>query len=360
MRRVVVALPLFVIAAAAAAQDVPVFSGGIEVVRVDVSVLRDGEPVLGLRAEDFEVRDNGVRQSVEIVGDAVPGGRSDKQVDVVLALDVSDSVRGEPLEQLKAAARALVDMLRPDDSFSLLTFSSRVKLAVSPADSRERAHEVIDATQAGLVTSLYDAVFAAVVTADASRGRSLVLVLSDGEDHGSWLKPGRVLHAAEGSDLVVHVVRTGAVSGESPFLAELATATGGGQWRADYGELRAVLQKALEEFRSRYTLSYERKGEAKPGWHAFDVRVKRSGVKVRARKGYMEEDRSRPVTRQTTLPTSSATSTAPRVSSATPTGRPKASPFSVTNPASRSTGTPCARCGHGQGARAHVSAPGAL
>lgn len=288
MRRAALVLLLSLTAAAAAAQDVPVFSSGIEVVRVDVSVLRDGAPVLGLRAEDFEVRDNGMRQAVEIVGDAVPGGDVDKQVDVVLALDVSDSVRGEPLHQLKAAARALVDMLRPEDSFSLLTFSSRVKLAVSPGDSRERAHEVIEATQAGLVTSLYDAVFAAVVTADASRGRSLVLVLSDGEDHGSWLKAERVVRAAEGSDLVVHVVRTTSSSGESAFLAELATATGGGQWRADYGELRFVLQKALDEFRSRYTLSYERK-DSQPGWHAFDVRVKRSGVKVRARKGYMEE-----------------------------------------------------------------------
>src|SRR5688500_7524448 len=47
-----------------------------------------------------------------------------------------------------------------------------------------------------------------------------------------------------------------------------------------------------------------------------------------------------PVTRQMVLPTSSATSSAPRPSMATPTGRPIASPFSRTNPVSRSTGMP--------------------
>jgi VWFA-related protein len=278
-------------AAVASAQDVPVFSSGVEVVRVDVSVLRDGKLVEGLQASDFEVRDNGVLQAVEIVGDprGTTGGVS-KPVDVVLALDVSDSVNGEPLKQLKAAAHALVDVLRPEDSFSLLTFSSRVRLTVSPADSRARAHEVIEATQAQLTTSLYDAAFAAVATADASRGRPLALVLSDGKDHGSWLEPERVLRAAEGSELVVDVVFTRQADGEQDFLRGLAATTGGEEWRADYGQLRDVLLKALEEFRSRYTLRYERQGVRRAGWHEFGVRVRRPGVKVRARSGYAEEE----------------------------------------------------------------------
>ncbi len=292
MRRAPGALVLCVAAAVASGQDIPVFPSAVEVVRVDVSVLRDGKLVDGLHAGDFEVRDNGVPQMVEIVGDPRGGaGGARKPADVVLALDVSDSVKGEPLEQLKAAARAFVALLRPEDSFSLLTFSSRVQLAVTPADSRERVHEVIEATRAQLTTSLYDAAFAAVVTADARRGRPLALVLSDGQDHGSWLKPEQVLHAAEGSELVVHAVLTRQTDGEPAFLRDLAATTGGEVWRADYGQLQDVLSKALEEFRSRYTLRYERRGVARAGWHVFDVRVRRPGVRVRARSGYAEQDR---------------------------------------------------------------------
>ncbi len=292
MRRAAGVWILWVTATVVPAQDVPVFSSRIEVVRVDVSVLRDGKLVEGLQAGDFEVRDNGVLQNVEVVGDprgAAGGGG--KPADVVLALDLSDSVRGEPLEQLKAAAGAFVDILRPEDSFSLLTFSSRVQLAVSPADSRARVHEVIEATRAHLTTSLCDAAFAAVVMADASRGRPLALILSDGQDHGSWLKPEQVLRAAEGSELVVHVVLTGQTGSEPAFLRDLAATTGGEVWRAEYGQLQGVLSKALEEFRSRYTLRYERRGVAQAGWHEFDIRVRRSGVRVRARRGYAEEDR---------------------------------------------------------------------
>ncbi len=46
------------------------------------------------------------------------------------------------------------------------------------------------------------------------------------------------------------------------------------------------------------------------------------------------------VTRQTTLPTSSATKIAPERSTATPTGRPRALPSSSRNPVSRSSGAP--------------------
>src|SRR3546814_15822738 len=45
-------------------------------------------------------------------------------------------------------------------------------------------------------------------------------------------------------------------------------------------------------------------------------------------------------TRQTTLPTSSATSRAPVLSTTTPTGRPKECPSSPTNPVNTSSGAP--------------------
>ncbi len=270
------------------AQDIPVFSSGTEVVRVDVAVLRDGRPVPGLQPADFEVRDNGVVQAVEVVSDS--GGGPGKPIDAVLALDVSDSVRGERLSQLKAAAHAFVDMLRPEDSFALLTFSTGVRLAVSPSDSRARAHEVIEATRAQLTTALYDAAFAAIVVPDPSRGRPLALVLSDGEDRGSWLKGDQVLRAAEGSELVVHVVFTRPTGSQPAFLSDLAATTGGQQWRADYGQLREVLLSAVEEFRSRYSLRYERKGVKRAGWHDLEIRVRRPGLKVRSRSGYVEED----------------------------------------------------------------------
>jgi len=78
-------------------------------------------------------------------------------------------------------------MLRPEDALSLLAFSGRVQLAVSPVDSRERAHEVIEGDPGADHDLPVDASYAAVVAADSTRGRPLALIFSDGEDQGSWL-----------------------------------------------------------------------------------------------------------------------------------------------------------------------------
>ncbi len=263
-------------------QEPLVFSASIEVVRVDVSVSRDGQPVEGLTPADFRVRDNGVPQTVEIVGGV------DKAVDAVLALDVSSSVAGPPLRHLKAAAHAFVDVLEPQDKLSLLTFSDRLQLRASPADSRQHAHEVIDATEAQLTTALYDATYAALTATDATRGRPLVLIFSDGQDVGSWLAPEQVLRVAEESELVVHAVLNRKEGSEVPFLRQLVASTGGQEWRADFVELRSVLLRALAEFRSRYTLQYERQGATAEGWHKIEVDVRVPGVKVRARRGYRQ------------------------------------------------------------------------
>ena len=263
-------------------QDLPVFSSSIEVVRVDVSVTRDGRPGRGLTAADFAVRDDGVLQAVEIVGGV------DKPIDAVLALDVSSCVAGQRLQQLKTAAHALVDVLRPEDAVTLLTFSDRIQLRVSPTDSRERAHEIIDRTEAQLTTALYDATYAALTTTDPARGRPLVLIFSDGQDVGSWLKPEQVLRVAEASELVVHAVLSRREGTEVVFMRDLVASTGGHEWRADFDELKDVMLRALDEFRSRYTLQYERRRGTGDGWHKLQVRVNAPVAEVRARSGYWQ------------------------------------------------------------------------
>lgn len=287
MRCGALVLGLTLSAALAHGRDVPVFPGSIELVRLDVSVTRDGEPVKGLRARDFEVRDQGVLQSVELVGS------EEKKVHVVLALDTSRSLHGPPLANLKTGAHALVDVLHADDALSLLTFSDRIQLRASADEPRERAHALIDATQARLTTSLVDASFAALLMADPTRGRPLVLIFSDGQDVGSWLTPEQALLVARSSELVVHAVVSAREGAQTAFLRELTSATGGGVWQAEHRELKEVLLRALEEFRNRYTLQYAASGEAHAGWHKIDVRLTHGAGTIRARKGYWRQ-RPRP------------------------------------------------------------------
>jgi VWFA-related protein len=250
-------------------------------VRLDVAVTRKGRAVKGLTGRDFEVRDNGVLQQVEVVGHV------EKPVHAVLALDNSSSLAGDPLERLKVAARSVLDVLRPDDAVSLLTFSSRLELKAHPGAPRERVRAAIEATEARLTTSLYDATFAALTMADPALGRPVVLIFTDGQDVGSWLRPEPVLDVARSADLVSHAVVSGQEKTDTSFLEELARATGGDVWKVEHLELEEAFLRALEEFRSRYTLQYAAGSDGRQTWHEIDVRVRVKGAKVRVREGYL-------------------------------------------------------------------------
>ena len=101
--------------------QIPAFRSAVDVVRLDVSVLRNGNPVRGLTAADFVVTDNGVQQVVDsVVVDQLP-------LSVQLVLDASGSVVGNRLTHLLAAADGLVAALRPGESAGLLIFSHRLR-----------------------------------------------------------------------------------------------------------------------------------------------------------------------------------------------------------------------------------------
>ena len=90
--------------------------------RVDVAVTDGRNPVAGLNAPDFELRDNGVLQTIDVVETGtVP-------INAVLALDTSASTTGKRQKDLVAASEALLDGLKPADRAGLTTFSH----AVSP------------------------------------------------------------------------------------------------------------------------------------------------------------------------------------------------------------------------------------
>ena len=299
MSRAPLVLAVAFVAATALAQQPPRFATEVRQVELDVSVTRDNGPVAGLRAEDFEVKDSGVLQSVEVVEHARA------RVHAILLLDTSGSVAGEKLQQLTQAARAFVEGLAPEDAVTLLAFSYRVLLLGEPAGTPESAAAALSRLRAGGTTALIDAAAAATALADPRRGRPLVLVFSDGDDRVSFLTERHALDAARHSEAVFHAVgfapaRAGArermgalpsqrlqLEGSPGFLEHLTEATGGRLWFANTPQdLGGAFRSVLEEVRERYLLRYEPVGIPAAGWHPLEVHVRGKGLVVRCRPGY--------------------------------------------------------------------------
>jgi Ca-activated chloride channel family protein len=256
------------------------FSSKLEAIRVDALVTDRGGVIRGLQPADFEVRDNGVVQTVDLVSfQQIP-------LNVILALDTSASVSGERLDDLQKASRALLGRLTNDDKAALLTFSHIVMLRQRLTPNLALVRTSLDEVQPVGETSLVDGTHAATLLAGDDGGRNLLIVFSDGLDTASWLAPERVLASARRADIVVYAASSRDAE-DSRFLDDLGKLTGGGLIRiASTKDLSATFLRILDEFRNRYLLSYSPAGVARGGWHRLDVRLKNRRASIRARAGY--------------------------------------------------------------------------
>lgn len=253
------------------------FRGGVDLVEVDVSVMRGSVPVADLTVDNFLVADNGVRQEVT-------AAKLDLPLRVTLVLDVSESVSGERLSGLIKASNGLVNALKAEDQASLVTFSHRAHLQVPMTASFDALRGALMSLSASGATALRDAVYLAMTAQGHEGARRLLLVFSDGADTASWLADAQVIEAARRSSVVIHVVRFGI----EEFLDRLANVTGGRTWPAGSNrQLEELFTRALNEMRARYVLTYSVRAPNKPGWHKIQVGLRNARGDVTARPGYM-------------------------------------------------------------------------
>ncbi len=289
----------------------PVFGARVESVYVDAFVTKDGLAVRGLTASDFELKDEGVVQEVELVtSDQLP-------LVAVLAFDASGSVAGPKLAALQAAGGAFLDGLKPQDQAALLTFNEEVRWAGDPTADKQRVKLALGSIQSRGGTAVMDGLYTAV-TLPTSKARSLIVLFSDGEDNLSWLDDKQVKAVVERSNALVHVV--GIVPGVGPgpelsataapqaglrqaqavpqgasnvepihnrTLRQIAEATGGRFWpSASPDRLRETFAAIAEAMSHRYVLRFEPPSGRKPGWHRLELKLRGKPGRIEARRGY--------------------------------------------------------------------------
>ena len=288
--------------APAAAQAPPVFGARVESVFVDVFVTQGGRSLLGLDASNFELKEDGVAQDVELVGlDTVP-------VQALLVFDTSGSVTGERLASLRQAGAAFLDGLRPRDEAGLIGFNEEIRWHARPTTDRDALRRSLAGLRGAGATAVRDALFAAI-TLPSTRSRVLVVLFTDGEDNMSWLGERELRTAAERANALVQVVgvrvaetvpRRSAERGSSYLapagapepvhvraLRQVAEATGGRYWEAEsYERLARAFSAIVEAMNARYVLRYEPRVPRRAGWHRIEVRLKGARGDIHARRGY--------------------------------------------------------------------------
>ncbi len=212
------------IAASAAAQQLPRFKSGIDVINVDVTVTdQDGRFVPGLRQQDFALYEDGVAQPItNFTNVRVP-------VSLGILLDTSLSMSGDRLERARDALdRFLSDLNDPSDEFFLYRFSDRPVLVESWTHDRNLLRRDLARVPAEGATSLYDAVAEALplIKTGSNRKKALVII-SDGNDTASQAKLTDVERLIKESEVLVYAVGIGGTDDLHPWWRDRRWGRGG-------------------------------------------------------------------------------------------------------------------------------------
>jgi VWFA-related protein len=305
-----------------ASARVPTAAGAIsvstEIVPVTCSVTDAmGAAVRGLTRADFEVLDDGAPQSITYFN------ASTEAAGVALVMDASPSVLRDT-DEMRTAARALVDSLSLSDQIAVVDFSAHTYLqlpfsgdwgSIRGAVARVDARQLLADTGG---SNIYQSLFLVAREVFAARkGRKAIVLLTDGQDTGLGLTldpatsvprqgspanrltfedVARALAAADiqvfavstesrpkimtaewlsvhsSSTLVTQAARREEIPAYTLYLAEIVRRTGGQLYFIrEANTLADTFQQIALKIRAEYTLGFS--PVPRPGWHQLGVKV---------------------------------------------------------------------------------------
>lgn len=328
MKRTLTGVPVIAITLVVASTAIgtraqqPTFRARTDVVSVPVAVMSGREPVLGLTPADFELTDNGVRQTVDAVAsDEVP-------IDVTLLL--TEFPAGTTPQHVRSllSAEATRKLLHPSDRVRLVIVEDHVSGRDIPAGHDLSEDPVVRSLTFGTAlangvrhgrpdpagdgrygfgVSLADGLYYALAWPVAPDRRHLIVAFTDGFDTASTLELKRLPKLAARSDAVLHGVFW-ATPADGPQQAGGRWTTGPAAlhpaWEASFRIVDATIRQTggslhrtggaptrladiIANFRRSYVLRYTPRGVEPKGWHELQVKVVRRGsLTIRARRGY--------------------------------------------------------------------------
>jgi VWFA-related protein len=327
----------------------------VELVNVLFSVRKkSGELVPSLTKDDFTVLEDGREQTVSQFS-----RDTDLPLQLGLLIDVSRSQTRLMGEERDAASKFISSVMRPKDEAFLLSFGHDTTLEQDFTDSAatmEAAlkHVTADSGEEGGGrgrggsgggggypgggggggwpggggggrfpggggggrrgggrgpgqgahhggTKLYDAIYlAAHDELSTKTGRKALLLITDGEDRGSYYTRSQAIEAAQRADAIIYSIYY-ADTGEQRFgrheddngaslagLKRMSDETGGRAFTVDKKHpLQQAFADIQEEMRSQYAVAWKPANTAQSGeYRAIEVRPKNAEYTVQARKGY--------------------------------------------------------------------------
>jgi tight adherence protein B len=235
-------------------------------------------------ASRVTVQENGedVRGLYVVPADAAAG----KRFGAVLAIDTSNSMRGEPIAAAMEAARAFVARLNPGQPLAILTFGGSPRVLLRFTTNRAAIVAALAKTpKLSEGTGLYDGVVASTALVRRARvSPGTIVLLTDGRDVGSKATLDDATRAASRQRVRVFAIGMHSPAFEPEPLQVLADAAGGSFIEAaSTRDLAAIYDSLGVRLASEYVITY--RSLARLG-SEVDVSITVAGVDGTARDAY--------------------------------------------------------------------------
>jgi VWFA-related protein len=271
------------IAVQAQGEDQNTIRVGVNLVLVDATVkTKAGQIIPDLKKEDFQVREDGVQQKIDVFGvDQLP-------LNVALVLDLSGSM-GPFLGPLREAAKTTLAALKPDDQVALFTFSTEAQMRIPLTHDKTQISEMIKTFRAGGLTNINDGIFGAsqyFLGLPANERRVIVLISDDeGTDAGNQGTKDIVTETVAANAVLYNLRIPGFNTVKNLYheykrpglvdIRKVMDETGGEMFDVkDVKDLGEQFGALMTRIRTRYTLGYYTNAMGVTGKpHKLDVRL---------------------------------------------------------------------------------------
>lgn len=220
-----------------------------------------GEPV-PVDPASIHLSENGKPVTTSAV-DAVGQGQP---LTTLLVFDVSGSMAtAGKLDGAKAAARAYIGQMQPNDQAGVMAFNTQVQSVQGITQDHAVLTNAIDGLKAGGDTAMYDALYTAVGELEPGQGRKAVIVLTDGMDNRSQHTAREVIQHIGPGGLTISVVGLGDPSQvgkgleglDESALQSLADGAGGAYAFASAPDaLKSIYERYGRVLSSEYAFTY--------------------------------------------------------------------------------------------------------
>ncbi len=264
-------------------QDQGAIRVNVNLVLVDATVKsKDGQIMTSLKKDDFEVREDGAAQKLDVFS------RDEMPLNVALVLDLSDSI--EPfLGPLRDAATIALGSLKPEDEVALFTFATEAEMREPLTRDKNKIADEISKFEARGATNINDGIFNAAeyLLKLPPNGRRVIILISDdvGTDAGAQGTRDIVTEAIA-ADAVLYNLKIPGYNPTATLMHSAMTpglvnihkvmeATGGELFDVqDVAHLDSVFSALIQRLKTRYTLGFYTQASGAEGRpHKLDVRL---------------------------------------------------------------------------------------